>query len=154
MGHGANAPGPAKSFMTARVFLDSNIIVYLFDWRAPEKQRIAGQLLQGLVRDETLPVVSTQVLQETYAALTRKLRMNPADALHDLRRMEEASFSVTTMDTALIWRAAMRSAADRISFWDGLIVETALASRCSRLYSEDLQAGRMFDGLEVINPFL
>jgi predicted nucleic acid-binding protein len=139
--------------MTDRAFLDSNIVVYLFDWRASEKQRTAGLLMQRLVREQVLPVVSTQVLQEAYSALTRKLHMDPTDTLTELKRMEEASFSVTTVDTPLIWRAAGRSIQDKISFWDGLIVESALAAQCSRLYSEDLQAGRVFSGLEVVNPF-
>lgn len=139
--------------MTDRVFLDSSIIVYLFDWRAREKQHAAGQLMRDLARNRTLPVISTQVLQEAYAALTRKLRMKPADVLPDLRRMEEASISVATLDTPLIWRAATRSSEDRISFWDALIVESALTAQCTRLYSEDLQAGRKLNGLEIVNPF-
>ena len=41
----------------------------------------------------------------------------------------------------------------QIAFWDALIVRTALQGGCSILYSEDLQAGRRFDGLEIVNPF-
>jgi predicted nucleic acid-binding protein len=44
--------------------------------------------------------------------------------------------------------------AHQIAFWDGLIVRAALESGCSILYSEDLQAGRKIEGLEIVNPFL
>jgi predicted nucleic acid-binding protein len=41
-----------------------------------------------------------------------------------------------------------------LSFWDALIVRTALVSGCSWLVSEDLQHGRRFEGLEIVNPFV
>lgn len=41
----------------------------------------------------------------------------------------------------------------QLSIWDGLIVRAALASGCRVLYTEDLQHGRSFDGLEVVDPF-
>jgi len=40
-----------------------------------------------------------------------------------------------------------------VSFWDGLIIQAARSAGCRILYTEDLQHGRRFDGLEVVNPF-
>ncbi len=55
-----------------KVFFDTNILVYLFDAGAPAKQRLARSLLDRHTRaGETL--LSTQVLQEFYVAVTRKL---------------------------------------------------------------------------------
>jgi predicted nucleic acid-binding protein len=54
---------------------------------------------------------------------------------------------------ALILAAVARATSARIAFWDGLIVEAALAAGCARLLTEDLQDGRDFDGLRVVNPF-
>ena len=42
----------------------------------------------------------------------------------------------------------------KLKFWDSLIVRTALASGCSVLYTEDMQHGRRFDGLQIVNPFV
>jgi predicted nucleic acid-binding protein len=139
--------------MSDRAFLDTNVIVYLFDGRVPRKQRAAGELLKRLVDERVVPVVSTQVLQEAYAALTRKLQMGEREALAALQMMEKASFVTEAVDAPLIWRSAARSAQDRISFWDALIVETARKAQCAVLYTEDLQDGRVFEGLLVQNPF-
>ncbi len=139
--------------MSGRAFVDTNVIVYLFDGRTPAKQRAAGKLLQGLVERRVVPVISTQVLQEAYSALTRKLHMDPGEALAALQMMEGASFVVENVDAPLIWRGATRSVQAQVSFWDALIIESARTAQCAWLYTEDLQHGRSFDGVTVRNPF-
>lgn len=139
--------------MSDRVFLDTNIIVYLFDGRFPEKRRAAGQLLKGLANKSVIPVVSTQVLQEAYSALTRKLKMDPADVMAALQMLEGASFLTGIIDVPLMWRGAARSIQEKLSFWDALIVESACSAQCTLLYTEDLQDGRLFGELVVRNPF-
>jgi predicted nucleic acid-binding protein len=140
--------------MSGKSFVDTNVIVYLFDERTPAKQRRAAELLQRLAQEIDAPVVSTQVLQEAFAALTRKLDMDPAKALATLQLMEGASFTVQAIDVPLVWRGATRSIADKVSFWDGLIIEAAQEAGCTTLYSEDMQADRSFDGLTIKNPFV
>lgn len=139
--------------MSDRAFLDTNVLVYLFDGRTVAKQRAAGRLLQRLVDEQVALVISTQVLQEAWSALTRKLDMNPVEAMTALQATEGAGFFVQTVDAPLVWRGAARSIQDKLSFWDGLIVESALAAQCEVLYSEDMQDGRAFDSLTVRNPF-
>lgn len=138
--------------MSDKAFIDTNILVYLFDGRFPRKQRAAGELLQRLVRERVAPVVSTQVLQEAYCALTRSLSMQSNEAVSALQAVEAAGFTVQPVDVPLIWRGAARANGDRLSFWDGLIVEAAREAGCVVLYSEDLQDGRQFDQVEVRNP--
>jgi predicted nucleic acid-binding protein len=139
--------------MNGRSFVDTNVLVYLFDGRTPSKRRRAAGLLSELARGESAPVVSTQVLQEAYVALTRKLDMAPDEALASLQMMEGSPFDIHPVDVPLIWRAAARSASDRLSFWGSLVVETAREAGCSVVYSEGLQAGRAFDGVRIHNPF-
>jgi predicted nucleic acid-binding protein len=139
--------------MTGRAFVDTNVVVYLFDDREPAKRQRSAALLERLACGDAAPVVSTQVLQEAYVALTRKVGVPPDEALSTLQLMEGAAFDVHPVDVGLVWRAAARSAADRLSFWDSLIVETAREAGCSVVYSEDLQHGRDFDGVRIENPF-
>lgn len=139
--------------MTARAFVDTNVVVYLFDEREPAKRRRAGELLGDLARGDAPPVVSTQVLQEAYVALTRKVGVPPDEALSTLQLMDGAAFDVHRVEVGVVWRAAARSVADRLSYWDALIVETARDAGCSVVYSEDLQHGRDYDGVRVENPF-
>lgn len=139
--------------MTGRAFIDTNILVYVYDDRTPAKQHGASELLQLLADEQTACVVSTQVLQETYWALTSKLGVDRAHALTVVQKVESSGFRVETINVSTIWRAARRSIDDRLSFWDGLIVEAAIAAQCTRLYTEHLQHGRTFGSLAVVNPF-
>lgn len=136
-----------------RAFLDTNVLVYLFDADAPDKQEQARALLQAEVANGRA-VLSTQVLQEFYVAVTRKLA-RPLDALTAEAALRcLAELPVTPVDSALVLRAAQRSRTDNRSFWDSLIVETALLSGAKVLYSEDLQHGRVVEGMQIVNPFL
>ncbi len=139
--------------MSTRVFVDTNVLVYLFDSRVPARQRRAAELFEQLGTEEYLPVLSTQVLQEAFVALTRKLSVEPKEALGALRQLEESGIAVQTLGVPIVWAAAARVVRDKLSFWDALIVEAALEADCTRLYSEDLQSGRVFGRLTVVNPF-
>jgi predicted nucleic acid-binding protein len=139
--------------MTGRVFLDTNILVYLFDENSPDKKRSGHELVRRLAEELTTRVISTQVLQEAYSSMTRKLGLDPASVLTLLREMEGSGIRVQVLDPPLIWRAATRSINDKLSFWDGLIVESAIAAQCSVLYTEDMQHGRTFGSVTVRNPF-
>ncbi len=55
---------------------------------------------------------------------------------------------------ALILLAIRRSIESRLSFWDALIVETAIDAGATVLLSEDLQEGQVFEGVRVVNPFV
>ncbi|MDN5865633.1 MAG: PIN domain-containing protein [Gammaproteobacteria bacterium] len=136
--------------MTA--FVDTNVLVYLFDADAPQKKAAAARLLSGQLVDEPL-AISTQVLQEFYVTVTRKLAqpLSLSDArsvLEDLSELE-----LVAVDAGMVFAAAKRNEAMQVSFWDALIIEAALAADCRTLYTEDLQNGQTFDGLEVKNPF-
>jgi predicted nucleic acid-binding protein len=136
-----------------RVFFDTNILVYLFDRHAHEKWRRAQDLFLTHSVDGSL-LLSTQVLQEFYVTVTRKLSapLGGPEALEAVRLF--ASFPMTQVDAELIVRGAERSQREMFSFWDGLILEAALAGGATRLLSEDMQHGREVSGMVIENPFL
>lgn len=137
--------------MTVRSFLDSNILIYTDDRRLPEKRERATFLVEEL-QSRRSAVVSTQVLQEYFSVATRKL-----DVPAEIARAKVELFSrlsVVVLQMPLILRAIDLHRLHSISFWDGLIIAAAQEARCRVLLSEDLQHGRRFDGLEVVNPFL
>lgn len=96
-------------------------------------------------------MVSTQVLQEYFVAATRKLGV----AAEVARRKIElfGHLHVVGLDLVDILGAIDLHRLHGLSFWDALVVRAAIASGCSRLFSEDLQTGRRFEGLEIVNPF-
>jgi predicted nucleic acid-binding protein len=136
--------------MSARSFLDTNILVYTDDTGAPEKQIRALDLVERC-RVETTGAVSTQVLQEYFATATKKLKVPTEIA----RRKTElfSRFDLFRIGVEDILAAIDFHRTHQLSFWDALIVRAALRSGCSILLSEDLQAGRKIEGLEIVNPF-
>ena len=136
--------------MSGRTFLDTNVLVYLFDRDAPAKRQRARALLTDV---GTAAVLSTQVLQEFYVSVTRKLaKPLPAaeaeSAMHDL-----TAFEIVVVDVPMVKQAMALSRGKSLSFWDALIIAAARAYGCNRLLSEDLQDGRAFGELLVENPF-
>ena len=130
-------------------FVDTNVIVYAHNASEPVKHERARALLEALWRDRAA-VTSTQVLTELNSVVTGKLSRPPA-AGRDLVLIY-ATWPIVQTDVPLIVAATERHERDQLSFWDALIVEAALRSGASRLATEDLQSGRRFDGLEIVNP--
>lgn len=137
--------------MTARSFVDTNVLFYAEDESQPAKRDRARALLRELVPTGQA-VLSLQVLREFFAASRKKLRLEAEDAKARVERY--ARLEVVRLDVDDLLSAIDLHRLHSISFWDALIVRAALIGRCRILYSEDMQHGRRIDGLEIIDPFL
>ena len=141
--------GPAVGVVSARVFLDTNIVVDCADRHDLDRQRLCRTHLRGL-QESGRAVISTQVLQEFYVVSTRKLGL-PSDRarefLADFRRLP-----TITVTPDLIERAIACHQADHISFWDALIVVAAVSAGCAVLLTADLNAGQTIRGVRVVDP--
>ncbi len=131
-------------------FIDTNIIVYANDSREKGKQAAAVELITGVMRKGT-GVISTQVLQEYSAVALRKLNQDPHVVLHQLKLL--SFFETVTVLPALVQRGIEMVLAYGISFWDACILSAAEKAECSKLYSEDLNTGQIYSGIEVVDPF-
>jgi predicted nucleic acid-binding protein len=130
-------------------FVDTNILLYTVEAADQRKTYQARQLILKVGNDL---VTSTQVLQEFYTNATRKLRIPPPSAV---RAMESiCRRKVIQVSPTLIFAAIDTSERYRLSFWDCLIVEAAVAGSCEILYTEDLNHGQKIRGVLVQNPFL
>lgn len=135
-----------------RVFVDTNVLVYLFDADEPVKQQRAREVVGELVKTRSI-VLSSQVLSELFVTVTRKLR-EPLPADQALRAVDDlAAFPVVAVDAELVQRATVRSAAEHVSYWDALILEAAVDAGAATVYSEDLHPGGAYQGVTVENPF-
>jgi len=96
-------------------------------------------------------VVSLQILQEYFAAATRKLGVEAAIA----RRKVElfANYHLVVLDVDDVLAAIDLHRLHQLAFWDALVVRAARQGGCSVLYTEDLQDGRSIDGVTIVNPF-
>lgn len=134
-----------------KVFFDSNILVYFADSADPQKQQIADNLIKNAVINDN-GVISTQSLQEFFAATTRKLLCAKEKAKEYVENFSD-SFSVEQVSVPLIIKAINISIKNQFSFWDSLILSAAIQSGCIICYSEDLTNGQIVEGVKVVNPF-
>ena len=139
--------------MRGRFFLDTNIFVYTFDRASKSKRDKARNLVrEALERGEGN--ISTQVIQEFLnVALTRfESPLSVPDARQFVASILLPLCSVYP-DAELYADALSVYQSGGFSFYDSLIVAGAKRCGAKTLYSEDLQDGRVMDGLTVVNPF-
>jgi len=139
--------------MSAKFFLDTNIVVYSFDADSPQKKRRAQELVEQALRTHE-GVVSTQVVQEFLNVATSKFTapLTFSDAqqyLHDVL----APLCTVFPSIDLFQQALVLQQETKYSFYDSLIIGGALQAGCEILYSEDLQHGQQIRGLRILNPF-
>lgn len=136
--------------MAQRSFLDTNVLIYSVDRADERKQEIALSLIARHAKERT-GIISTQVLQEFYSAATRKLGIAPLHARQHLRDFRV--FDIVQVTPEIIEEGIDCSILNTISFWDGVIIASASAAKCTELLSEDLGHGQTLQGLTVRNPF-
>ncbi len=133
----------------AKVFIDTNILVYSLDKFDSKKQEKCRKLLRAFTGD-LRGVISTQVMQEFYVAATSKLGADVLlvkDILHSFER-----FETIIITPEMIKDAIDCSIINTLSFWDALIVAAAESAGCAKLWSEDLNDGQVIRGVRVVNP--
>ena len=134
-----------------KVFFDSNILVYFADGADPKKQQIAEKLIKNAVINDN-GVISTQSLQEFFAATTRKLLCTKEKAKEYVENFSN-SFTVEQISVPLILKAIDISIKNQFSFWDSLILSAAIQTGCIICYSEDLTNGQIIEGVKIVTPF-
>jgi predicted nucleic acid-binding protein len=139
--------------MTARVFVDSNILIYAHNIDAGAKHRRAAEWLDKLWNTRA-GCLSTQVLQEFYVNVTQKIRSPLAkSAARDIVRSYGLWVqSPVTPETVV--RASEIGEIWQISFWDGMIVAAAEQTGAAELLSEDMNHGQVIAGVKIVNPFV
>ena len=139
--------------MSDKYFIDTNIFVYCFDDRQPEKKAGALALIANALQTKN-GIISWQVVQEFLNVSTRKflVPLKPEDAKIYLQKVLHPLWQIFP-DLDLYQTAFDILQKTGYSFYDSLIIAGALRGGCTILYSEDLQAGHRVDQLKVVNPF-
>jgi len=139
--------------MTDRVFVDSTILVYAHDADSGPKHISAKRCLGDLWNAGT-GCLSTQVLQEFYVNVTRKIKkpLSPSEARAVVR--DFGLWVRSFLTAATVVRASEISETWSISFWDSMIVAAAEQDGASELLSEDLNSGHVIAGVRTRNPFI
>jgi len=138
--------------MSAKCFVDTNILFYAQDKSAGQKHERAAIIVADLWQSAA-GVLSTQVLQEFCVAVRRVDRNRTIEDLRQwVERYSEWEIVVNTSESI---RAALNlESRYQISFWDALIIRAAQVGRADILYTEDLNDGQVFGSVRVVNPLI
>jgi predicted nucleic acid-binding protein len=134
--------------MPDRVFVDTNILVYFISNEKKKKLQA-----RDIIFSSENVYVSSQVISEFVSVCFSKKFLGPDEIVSVASQFIEA-FKFIPVGASTIKSAVQIKKKSHRSFWDSLIVASALENNCSILYTEDMQAGQIIDGkLKVINPF-
>jgi len=143
--------------MTALTLVDTNILVYRFDPRFPDKQRIATALLREGIQHDTIRLPH-QAIIEFVAATTRPLTGNQSLLTPDAARREAEEFLIqfkVLYPTEDVVRTALRGAAAyQLSWFDAHLWAYAEHFGIPEILSEDFQHDRLYGSVRLRNPFL
>ncbi|NJO83048.1 MAG: PIN domain-containing protein [Blastochloris sp.] len=133
-----------------KTFIDSNVWLYaIMDVQDPKKSQIAKQV----ITQATLILVSTQTINEVCVNLVRNKFLDEPG----IRAVSDSFYG--QYQVVDISRNGIRKASEirerySVSYWDSLVLATALIDGCEQLLTEDMQDGFIVDGqLTIINPF-
>lgn len=140
--------------MSDRFFLDTNIFVYSFDTSSPKKSARATKLIRTAIETRG-GIVSYQVVQEFFNVALRRFSkpMSVVDAEQYLSTTFRPLLSVHSSQ-ALYGEALRVAGRYRLSWYDSLVVASAVEGKCDVLYSEDFQDGQQMGSVTVSNPFV
>jgi predicted nucleic acid-binding protein len=138
--------------MLDKIFVDTNILVYAHDLSAGRKNTTARNLIQELWENRT-GCLSIQVLQEFFVTVTQKvpqpMEIEPAKSI-----LQDLSYwKIHEPKANDVIQAVNIQARHRVSFWDAMILQSAIQLECSLIWSEDFNPGQVYNNLKVVNPF-
>jgi predicted nucleic acid-binding protein len=135
-----------------RVFLDTNIIVYAYDISDKEKHDKAVELLET-IWESGAGVISTQVLQEFFVTVTKKIASPLGVTITKEIINDLSKWDIIVNNVAVILNAINIQQEHKFSFWDSMIIASAVKGSAAALLSEDFSDGQIINGVEVRNPF-
>jgi predicted nucleic acid-binding protein len=136
--------------MKDKVLLDTNIWVYLYAKNPPDKSVKVRELVNN---NFTSIIISTQILGELYNVLTKK-KLKPKDEAKQIILEMVTNFTIVEIDVLKVMTALEINSTYGYTYWDRLVVATALQHNCDILYSEDMQANQLIEKkTRIVNPF-
>ena len=139
--------------MKGKIFVDTNIIIYAHDLDAGSKHDVAATIIENLWEEKS-GILSTQVLQEFYVNITRKIAtpLSPAQARGIIENYLVWHLELNGPETILL--ASEIEERYNLSFWDSMIVAAARNAQAEKILTEDLNPGQIVEGILIENPFL
>ena len=139
----------AGSIGPVLTFIDTNIWLYAF---SDSQDKLKTQQAKALLRRTPQIALSTQVVNEISVNLLRKFQADEPD-IRKLLRSLYRKYLIVEYNRAILLHASDLRSAYHISYWDSLIIASALAVGATILYTEDMHDGLIVDNkLTIVNP--
>ncbi|MDR2147277.1 MAG: PIN domain-containing protein [Tannerella sp.] len=137
--------------MTEKILIDTNIFIYAYTGDDERKHAISRDLLRNnVLRNEI--IVSVQILNEFYVVMTKYKYAHNEIKLCMNEIIEQVK--VTPLELETVKQCIAVREKYRYSWWDSLVLASALENDCAIVYSEDMQSGQIIENkLRIINPF-
>ena len=130
-------------------FIDTNIWLYAF---STSQDRLKSQQAKLLLRQTPQIALSTQVVNEVSVNLLRKFQAEERD-IRKLVRSLYRKYVIIELNRAILLQASDLRIAYHVSYWDSLIIASALSVGATTLYSEDMHDGLIVNNqLTIVNP--
>ena len=138
--------------MSGKFFVDTNILIYAHDLDAGQKNKISRDIIRDLWENRS-GIISTQVLQEFYVNVTRKIE-NPLKKSQARGVIESyLAWPVELNDVRTVLSASEIEERHMLSFWDAMIVASARKAKAEKIITEDLNHGQEIEGILIDNLF-
>ena len=136
--------------MNARTFIDSNVFLYATEESSAHRSARAGEWLRHLLRTGQ-GVANLQVMNEVANVLIRRGNVPPEQVFTIIDGYKHFGATVLSLET--VAAARLLHFETRYSWWDCVLLASAIELQCNYFLSEDLQDNRQVRGLTIINPF-
>ena len=142
--------------MTAKAFIDTNLYIYALiespNAEDAPKRIAAASFFEVLLKSQTL-ITSVQVLNELHSNLIKKFKLDDSTAFQIIEQNIIPITLVKSLNYQTYQKAYQLRTQYSVSYWDSLIIASALENDCSTLYSEDMQHQLIIENkLCIINP--
>jgi predicted nucleic acid-binding protein len=135
--------------MSDKIFIDTNVLLYLYSEDDTSKRDVVNLLF-----DKNECVLSTQVLIEFMNVGLKKFNISHDKMIEALIELE-SNFQIHINTTQSIKLASLISQKYKYSWFDSLIMASALESKCTSLITEDMQHNQPIENsIRIVNPFL
>lgn len=137
--------------MIDKIFVDSNLWIYLYDKKEAEKQNKIEKIISDNFNNIA---ISTQVLNEIYNILNKKIKLEHY-IIKEIIVETVANFEVNDIGVLDVIKAMEIKEKYGFSYWDSLIIASALENNCNILFSEDMHCGQLIENrIKIVNPFM
>jgi predicted nucleic acid-binding protein len=135
--------------MSDNAFLDTNIWIYMYSEKEPAKRAAAYHVL-----NQHNCISSLQIFNEASNVWTKKFGWNGENVKNHLHNIELVCDDILTIGKNTIYKALSLKDTYKFSYFDSVMLASALEGHCSVIYTEDMNDGQLIEGcLRIVNPF-